>query len=328
MANRKSERLLNLLIMLLVQRRYVPKSRIREILYPDQGEEAFERMFDRDKEELRSLGVPVETGTLDAYFEDEVGYRIRPDQLALPEISLDADEAAVVGLAGKVWQHATLADATAEALRKLAAAKVPVDVAALDIVEPHIGADEPTFDVFWAATQERREVVFDYRRPGAPEARTRHLQPWGVVRYSGRWYAVGFDTDRGEERVFRLSRIQGPARLVGEPGSYEIPEGTDIRAVATRLVPAPATEPVAVLVRAGTGHGLRRMADAVEADVPGPDDRTAWDRVRLTASPRVVADEILPYGADAYVESPDSLRADVRGRLTTLLRTLQTTGGQ
>lgn len=323
MASRKSERLLNLLIMLLVQQRFVPKSRIREILYPDQGEDAFERMFDRDKEELRSLGVPVEVGTLDAYFDDEVGYRIRPDELALPEISLDADEAAVVGLAGKVWQHATLADATTEALRKLAAADVPVDVGALDIVEPHIGADEPSFDAFWQATQERREVVFDYRRPSDRAASTRHLQPWGVVRYSGRWYAVGFDTDRGAERVFRLSRIVGEARLVGARGSYEVPPGTDIRAVTTRLVPAPETEAITVLVRTGAGHGLRRMAESVVEDVVGPDGLTRWDRVSLVGSPHVVADEVLTYGANACVESPDSLRQLLRSRL----RGLAGTGG-
>src|ERR671914_508755 len=56
----KSERLLNLLIMLLVQRRPIAKDRIRELLYADSRPDAFEKMFERDKEELRSLGVPVE----------------------------------------------------------------------------------------------------------------------------------------------------------------------------------------------------------------------------------------------------------------------------
>src|SRR3954447_15834535 len=99
MTARKSERLLNLLIMLLVQRHYVSKDRIRAILYPDASRDAFEKMFERDKEELRSLGVPIEVGSMDAYFEDEPGYRIRADELALPEIELAADEAAVIGLA-------------------------------------------------------------------------------------------------------------------------------------------------------------------------------------------------------------------------------------
>ena len=189
---RKSERLLNLLIMLLVQRRYVSKDRIREILYPDQGTDAFEKMFERDKEELRSLGVPIEVGSLDAYFDDEPGYRIRPDEFALPEIDLEADEASVIGVAAKVWEHARLAEVTTDAVRKLTAAGVPVDVSALDLVQPRLAAHEPAFEVFWEATHTRTPVSFGYHRAGQP-ATTRHLQPWGVVRYSGRWYLVGWD---------------------------------------------------------------------------------------------------------------------------------------
>ena len=284
MAVRKSERLLNLLIMLLVQRHYVAKDRIRAILYPDSSDDAFEKMFERDKEELRSLGVPIEVGNMDAYFDDEPGYRIRPDEFALPDITLEADEAAVIGLATRVWEHARLAEATTEAVRKLTALGVPLDVSALDIAEPRLTADEPSFDVFWEATQERTPVEFEYRRSGQTAVATRHLQPWGVVRYSGRWYAVGLDTDRGEERVFRLSRVQGEARRAGRPGSYDVPPGTDVRATARRLAPAPTTERAVVLVRAGAGLALRRNAESVETGVTGPDDRTAWDRVVVSRS--------------------------------------------
>ncbi len=211
MAADKSERLLNLLIMLLMQQRFIAKGRVRDLLYPGSSDEAFERMFERDKDDLRALGVPIEVGQLDAYFDDEPGYRIRSDELQLPEVELSADEAQVVGLATKVWEHARLAEATSGAVRKLTAAGVPVDVGALDLVEPRLGADEPAFDAFWEAARDRQAVEFDYRRPGG-ETATRHLEPWGVVRYSGRWYAVGFDRDRAGERIFRLSRVQGAAR--------------------------------------------------------------------------------------------------------------------
>src|SRR4051794_10493835 len=121
-ASSKTERLLNLLIMLLVQRHYVPKDRIRAILYADASDEAFEKMFERDKDELRSLGVPIEVGQMDAFFDDEPGYRIRADEFALPDISLEPDEAAVVALATKVWENARLAEATMDAVGKLTAA--------------------------------------------------------------------------------------------------------------------------------------------------------------------------------------------------------------
>jgi proteasome accessory factor B len=312
--SRKSERLLNLLIMLLVQRHYVSKERIRGILYPDSSREAFEKMFERDKEELRSLGVPIEVGNIDPLFDDEPGYRIKPDEFALPDIRLAADEAAVVGLATRVWEHARLAEATTDAVRKLAAAGVEVDVSALDIVEPRLTADEPAFDVFWDATQQRQAVEFDYQRPGYPEPLTRHLQPWGVVRHSGRWYVVGLDTDRDEERVFRLSRVVGDARRVGSPASYDVPDGVDLRATTRRLAPPPSLVEATLLVRKGAGATLRRAAASVEPDVPGPDTESPWDRLVLRRDR--LAEELLSLGPDVVVESPSELRDEIVSRLT------------
>lgn len=308
----KTERLMKLLIMLLVQRHFVDKGRVRDALYPGLSDDAFEKKFERDKEELRSLGVPVEVGQIDPFFGDEPGYRIRADEFALPEIRLDADEASVVGLAGKVWEHARLAEATTEAVRKLAAQGVDVDPGALDLVQPRIGAEEPSFIAFWEATATRTPLAFDYGRTSEQPA-TRHLQPWGVVRFSGRWYVVGHDTDRDAERVFRLSRVVGEPRTDGEPGSFSVPEGTDVAATARRLAPSAPAEPAEVLVREGAGHGLRRMAEQVESGVSGPDERSRWDRLVLARAD--LAGEVLAHGEDAYVVSPDSLRRDVVARL-------------
>lgn len=311
----KTERLMKLLIMLLVQRHYVAKESIRTILYPDASTEAFEKMFERDKEELRSLGVPVEVGHMDAFFDDEPGYRIRPDEFALPEIDLAPDEAAVVGLATRVWQHQRLAKATTEAVRKLTAAGVDIDVTALDIAQPRLVADEPAFDVFLEALTERSAVEFDYWRSGNATPATRHLQPWGVTRYSGRWYVLGYDTDRADQRVFRLSRVQGEARKIGKPGAYSIPVGVDISATTRRLAPEPSTESSTVLARAGSALPLRRMADSVVEGVAGPDAATGWDRLVITRGTVGLADEMLGYGPTVYVEQPTSLREAIVARL-------------
>jgi len=319
MAGSKSERLLNLLIMLLVQRHFVPKQRIRSMLYPGSSTDAFEKMFERDKEELRSLGVPVEVGNMDAYFDDEPGYRIRPDEFALPDIDLEPDEAAVIGLATKVWEHARLAQATTDVVRKLTALGVPVDVSALDIAQPRLSADEPAFDVFFEAVQERSAVEFDYGRTGQRTATRRRLQPWGVARYSGRWYVVGLDLDRRAERVFRLSRVQGTARKVGTPGAYDVPPGTDVSELARRLAPPPSTERAVVLARSGAGVPLRRDADEVHEGVAGPDERTAWDRLVLTRATVGLTDELLGYGSDVYVEEPAAVREALVERLGAVL---------
>ena len=313
MTTSKTERLLNLLIMLLVQRHYVSKQRIREILYADApSSDAFEKTFERDKEELRSLGVPIEVGQMDAYFDDEPGYRIRADQFALPEISLESDEAQVVALATRVWDHARLAEATTDAVGKLTAAGLDLDLEALEIAQPRLSADEPSFDVFWEATLSRRPVTFDYRRPGYDQPLTRHLEPWGVVRYSGRWYVVGQDTDRGEERVFRLTRVVGPATMSGPPGAFSVPPGTDVRDLARRLAPSSPGEEAVVLVRPGAAAVLRRTATNTQSDVDGPDEHTPWDRLYLSGAQ---ADELLAFGSDLYVEGPAALRDEVVERL-------------
>ena len=148
-----------------------------------------------------------------------------------------------------------------------------------------------------------------------PRSRTRHLQPWGVARYSGRWYVVGFDTDREAERIFRLSRVQGRATKHGRPGSYDVPAGTDVSEVARRLAPEPSTERVVLLVRKGAGHTLRRGADRVEEGVAGPDADSTWDRLVLERGSVGLADEVLGYGADVYVEEPAQLRDRVVDRL-------------
>lgn len=319
MSAAKTERLMNLFIALLVARHPVPKDRLRELYYADAtSDAAFEKTFERDKEELRSLGVPIEVASLDGFFEDEVGYRIRPEEAQLPDVDLTPDEAAVVGLATRVWEQATMADAATEAVRKLQAAGVQVDTSAVDIAPPRVRADEPEFEVFLNAAHERREIHFDYRGPRDPEARARRLQPYGVVRYSGRWYVAGHDLDREADRVFRLSRVVGEARAVGPAGAYEASD-VDLKAIARELAPRPSDMEASVLVRGGSGHALRRWAASVESAVAGPDTETTWDRLAITAVSGDLVGEILACGSDAYVEGPEGLRTVVLERLESVI---------
>lgn len=315
MAAPKSERMLNLLIMLLVSRSWVSKARIREIHYPASSDEAFDKMFERDKDELRSLGVPIEVGATDPLFGDEQGYRIRPDEFALPEISLTPDEGAVIGLATQVWGHARLATATSEAVRKLTAAGIDVDLAGLDLVQPRLTADEPSFEAFFDAVHDRVRVSFDYRRGGEYLATTRHLEPWGVFRYRQRWYVLGFDTDRSDERIFRLSRVVGRVRRHGPVGAYEVPEGTDLADAAARLTPSYDEVTGVVLARPQTASLLRHSAVEVEEQVAGPDGTTGWDRLHLRRATTDLAGDIVAFGPSVWVESPQSLRTEVVTRL-------------
>lgn len=317
----KSERLLNLVIMLLVSRTYVTKERIREVIegYDKANDEAFEKMFERDKEELRALGIPIEVGHVDKFFEDEQGYRIKRDAFELPDIDFTPDEAAVLGLAARVWQHAGLASATSAALVKLRAAGHDVDREALDSLQPRVVADEPAFNDMWEMTISRTPVRFDYRRAGATEVVERHLEPWGVVTSRERWYVVGHDRDRGEPRMFRLSRIVGEVTADGRPGSFEVPEGTDVRALTASLERPRASITATVLARTGSAALLRRRATEVVGSVPGPDERTGWDRLTVsTFATDELAEEVLTHLGDVVAVDPPELRDLVVARLTQL----------
>ncbi len=312
MAERKTERLMNLIFALLVSKQFLTKAQIRDAIadYRDApSTDAFDRMFERDKEELRELGIPVETGENDAYFHDEVGYRIRRDEAELSDLELTREEAAVIGLATQVWEHAGLANDSTTALMKLKAIGVDVDTSVLRMAEPKLSTNEPSFDVMWDAVTRRIPVAFAYARPGQPPME-RHLQPWGIISWHDRWYVGGQDLDRDGPRIFRLSRIIGAVSTTGAPGSYEVPEGTDMKDLARGLFPAPPEEAAVLHIRAGRGLSLRRLAEQV---TPIGDD---LDEVAIRySSDWELASEVASYGPDVVVISPQGVRDAVVKRL-------------
>ena len=83
------------------------------------------------------------------------------------------------------------------------------------------------------AARERRRVRMRYRAGGSGETE-RVLDPYGVVRREGYWYAVGHDHLRGEVRLFRLDRVleaEALAEAFELPPEYDGPEAV-LRALA------------------------------------------------------------------------------------------------
>lgn len=313
MAQKKTERLVNLVLCLLATTRFLSVQEIREKVpgYDADNEEAFRRMFERDKAELRDIGVPLETGS-DSGWEDEVGYRIARRDYQLPELSLTADEAAAVVLAGRLWQSAPLAGPTASALLKLQAAGVDAPSGPTGL-EPRIGVTEPAFEGCLQAVRDGRLLRFSYRTAGRGTVEQRDVEPWGVVSWHGRWYLVGHDRVREGTRVFRLSRVVGPATPYGDDDVVRRPAGVVLRELVARSVAETPTATAVVRVRAGSAWELRRAATSTE---PLTSD---WDRLELGYSdPERLADRVTAFGADAVVESPDEVRDAVVARLRLL----------
>ncbi len=316
MSARRTERLLNLVICLLATRRYLSKEQIRasvEQYASCQTEDAFERMFERDKDELREMGIPLETGSNSAWFTDEVGYRIDRDRYALPEVAFDPEEMAILGLAARVWQTASLAEAGSGALLKLKASGVEPDESSLVGIEPRIRATEPAFLPLLHAKQVRRPVSFAYRKPGEREPMRRHIEPWGLRQRRGRWYLVGHDRDREAVRVFRLGRISGTVRADGPDGSVVIPPDVDLDSLVDRYTPTAPAGVAKLHIKSEGGQGLRRRAMSA---VPTED---GWDEVMVTYwDEESFADELAQYGPDVVAVDPPEVKDTLMARLKLL----------
>ncbi|GAA5181070.1 WYL domain-containing protein [Rugosimonospora acidiphila] len=319
MSRTRTERLVNLVICLLSTRRFLTASQIARTvpgyehdLDDPRDHEAFQRKFERDKAELRELGVPLETGT-SSVLDAEPGYRIARRDYELPDIPLEPDEAAAVGIAARLWRHAGLAAAASSGLAKLRAAGVDVDPDATLGVEPVVTVDA-AFEPLTAAVRHRVAVTFDYRTPEDDAAASRRLQPWGVVCWRGRWYVVGHDLDRRAERCFRLSRIVGQVRRTGRPGAFEPPRDVDlITYVANWSGPVERSKRATVRIRPGRAAGVRRWAEQISA---GPDGDVATLRY---SEPEGLASWLVGYGADVVVLDPPEVREAAVARLREIL---------
>ena len=306
----KAERLLNLVIALLNSERFRDVTWIRDKVegYRDAAnDDAFFRMFERDKVELRDLGIPLQTS-------EDGAYRIPPGEYALPEMSFTAGEKAALALAGRLWETSVLGEAGSGALRKLADASGDQLAVPRLSLQPRVRTSDPAFGPLYAAVQARQAVSFPYRKDPAGPVESRRLQPWGLVSWKGRWYVVGRDATRDEQRTFRLSRIAGDVARVGRAGAVVIPPDVDLLAAVAGSQGVPERRDAVVQLAVGAGAGLRRRATTAPetaGTLPGFERLTVpvdhlWDTARTVAA----------LGADAVVETPADLRDAVIRLLT------------
>jgi proteasome accessory factor B len=203
------ERVLNLLALLLDTRRPLSRDEIvREVAgYPTEVS-ANRRAFERDKEMLRGMGVPISIEPL-AGESVEVGYRVKPEEYYLPDLELSGEETAALRVAVNAI---SLGSASAEgALMKLGGlpGMSEAPIASLPLV--------PSLATLFDAFRRRATVTFEYRG----ERRT--VEPWGLTSKRGHWYVVGFDHARAAVRAFRADRVEGDVE-VGDDNAFEAPD--------------------------------------------------------------------------------------------------------
>ncbi|MGH2830673.1 MAG: helix-turn-helix transcriptional regulator [Actinomycetota bacterium] len=229
----KTERQLNLTALLLDARRPLPGDQIRRALYSDApSDEAFKRMFERDKSELRRLGLSVETAAIGAWDE---GYVVRRDEATLPDLGLTPAEHAALMIAAEAWGEGQLGLGTPRmAGRKLEAATG--EAPPVPWILPHVDLRSPNVAVLTDAIGRRKVVRFRYRVHGATEASERVVEPHSIM-FRSAWYLAGYDRDRKAIRHFKLYRVEGAVRIdAGASTDFDEPKTVD-------TYPVPDSEP-------------------------------------------------------------------------------------
>lgn len=301
------ERVLNLLIYLLESPNPVTADDVRNTVagYEDQTDEAFHRMFERDKDVLRRLGVPLKREALDLW-EIDYGYTVDPDEYSIPDPMLNQEERLALSVAARMVRLGGT-EAGVGAIIKLGGIERQ---AGLEPLAADLGEDVGVLGDLFGAVSEKRKVTLTYR------GHERKVEPYGIAHRRGHWYLVG-RTPEGERmyRVDRISRLE-----VGEePNAFEKPRGFDIRAAFEAQPWETGRDPqVTASVRfdpevawwAARSLGVDEPSGELVADieVSHRDAFIGW---------------VLSFGTSAEVLAPPELREAVAGRVEEALERLR-----
>jgi len=296
--SRKSERLINLTIALLATKRFITKSEILKTVEGYEGSpESKDRMFERDKDDLRSLGIEIEVGTFDPLFNDEAGYRIKQERYQLDLGDVTPLEISLLSLAAQAWQGASLDDAAQRALVKLSSLGIAIDEANLPHSVPFLSDEGLDIPKITRAIAEHQILEFTYRNYDL-SLESRRVVPIGLSARSGYWYLAGVDQSIEEVRTFRLDRVIGTFTVKKGPKKFETPENFDSESLFERVKSVEAT----IDVRRGKGTSLRALAASTKSI-------GEWDQIQIPIlDMKTLSALILWHGDDVYVHSPTDLR--------------------
>ena len=311
MARARTERMLNLLFVLLNSRTPLTREQIRERV-PGYGDsnEAFERMFERDKAALRDLAIPVETKPVDMFHDDVLGYRIDRSDWLMPEISITAEERTYLALAASAWQNAQLSTAARQAVSSVDAREQGAEIS----VPVSLAKGRRHITEILAAIANGKTVVFDYVGLNQSEVVKRTIDPWRALLHSGHWYLIGFDQDKGEVRTFRTDRIVGDLVETRHDILESMPKDFDLSAITDTWEHSDKDATIAtVLVRPGRAASLRVLATTCEIG-------DEWDELTIPYHHESQLIGLIASSCDVTrVKSPQSLQDSVTRIVTTTL---------
>lgn len=313
------ERLFSLVLALLATDHGLTKNEIlstvqgyrhRHVVGGDNGN--LERQFERDKDDIRELGVPLETSES----PDQVGsnqnlrYRIPRGEYELPhDIAFSAEESALLSLAGMVWREGSMSNESRRAIMKLKALGAETLEPVLAYA-PRVRVRDDAFEPLTAAIEKRHTVRFSYLKPGEAQASARTVTPLALIQFEGRWHCTAIERDSGERRTFLLRRIVGQVTAAGK--TTALPAADEAERGLRELQEVWESHVAKVIVDAAT-DAEARLSKRRGATV------TQTGRLALHyVDVNILADELASYGPEVRVAAPPDLVDAVRERLHTV----------
>lgn len=318
----KIERLINLTAFLLDSERPIPLEELKETVYRGQsGGMALRRMFERDKEELRDMGIEVRA--VKREHDAEFGYTIDRDEYYLPHLDLTPQQSVALTMVSRLFlgSGTPFSGPAHSALLKLA------------FDDPEECGEESVPHVHWVEQPREREVLpeildglvnrkllsFSYRSLDASEPVEREVEPYGLFNRDGHWYLAGKCHLRGEIRCFKLERMTSGARVnrsAPRTPDFKVPRNFNVEVEARWEWPLPCEEEdvqacVLFTPRLAFAHatGRARVVDSKRHRDGG------LEVTYEVADPEQFVDWVLSFGTDAVLVSPPELRAMARERL-------------
>ncbi len=310
------ERLFSLVLALLATDAGLTKNEILSTVqgysqkYSHSGDNAnLERQFERDKDDIRDLGVPLETveSPGQAGNNQSLRYRIPRGAYELPaDIRFSAEETTLLNLAAMVWREGSFSNESQRAILKLRSQGVSTAEPVLGYT-PRMRVRDAAFEPLSGALEKHLMVTFSYLKPGEAAPRVRTAAPLALVQHQGRWHLYADEPASRATRTFLLSRIV--SAVVTTNSSFDAPEpGQSERALA-ELDAVWNSNTAVVEVEPGTDAATRltKRRGTVTA---------ASGALNLHYSDvNIVVDELAGFGPEVLVISPADLRAAVAERL-------------
>lgn len=316
---KKEDRLFSLILALVSSREGLTKTDIlRSVrgyaeIYDFSANSALDKMFERDKEEIRAMGVVIDTLELP---EEEgqthnIRYSISRKNYDFPEdVTFTSDEMTLINLAATAWREASLSAESRHALTKIKSLGISANDPLIGVA-PHIRTNDKAFAAIEEALDGELILTFNYLKPGMSKPQLRTVAPLAMLQWKGLWYVLAHDLDVDAQRTFLLRRIvSNPNRIPQK--TFPRPEASYAKQLELELIELTKMNKAVIEVQPGSDAQLRIASEQAIS----PELTTL---IFGYSDLEILADELVKFGDQLRVVSPPELTSAVISRFESML---------